>query len=227
MPDSVRLAWPGADCIVLHDAVHDHEEYFRKGMKRFYQVPIALFLIFALYVMWPLVGLKKIGDAVEARDVVELSARINAMELKRSLSDQLGRAYLLVSGKDQTLGPLAQSLALQVINGLVDARVSEMVKPETLIDFLNEAGATSLADGAISRATWSDLPNLRNFFTVILQMEYSGSNFYITIPFVAGEVDGFRLHLRLSDWTWKLSGLRLPEAILLRFTREIVEKSGK
>jgi len=60
-------------------------------------------ILYAAYWAWPLVGLHKISQAIAARDATELSARLDLPSLKRSMTDQIARAYLRVSGKDKSL----------------------------------------------------------------------------------------------------------------------------
>lgn len=195
-------------------------------MKRTVLITVGILALLLAYGAWPLVGLKKISDAVQTRDVAALSERIDAVALKRSLVDQLGRTYLRVSGKEKGLSPLEIRIALQVASALAGPRVDDMLKSEGLMNLLAQGGSQPLGDAGQSGLTRLEAPNLRNLLQVMRNTEYSGTRFAIVLPLSASEQTGYRLQLILDDWTWKLSGIGLPEAIQTQIASEIMRSAG-
>ena len=172
---------------------------------------VAVVVLLIAYLAWPLFGLKKIADAIAARDATAFTELLDVPELKRSLAVQIVLAYLRVTGKDQRLSPLARNLAVQAGVAIADAYVVEIVKAEALIDLLKQTRTETIAEPKAILRIWG-LPNLRNV-AKLLSSEYRGRNFYVTVPLSADAKDGFRLRLRLSQWEWRLAGIDLPEEI--------------
>ena len=184
---------------------------------------VAVVVLLIAYLAWPLFGLKKIADAIAARDATAFTELLDVPELKRSLAVQIVLAYLRVTGKDQRLSPLARNLAVQAGVAIADAYVVEIVKAEALIDLLKQTRTETFAEPKGILRIWG-LPNLRNV-AKLLSSEYRGRNFYVTVPLSADAKDGFRLRLRLSQWEWRLAGIDLPEAIQFQLAQEFIKRS--
>jgi len=149
---------------------------------------------------------------------------IDVRELKRSLAAQIVRTHLKVTGRDQRLSPLAINLAFQAGMAIADSYVVEIVKADALIDLLKNARTETFAGTRIGVQSWGT-PNLRNLGR-LLSSEYRGRNFYVSVPLSAEEQDSYRLRLRLSQWQWKLAGVDLPEAVVLRLVQEFRARGG-
>ena len=186
---------------------------------------VAVVVLLIAYLAWPLFGLKKIADAIAARDATAFTELLDVPELKRSLAVQIVLAYLRVTGKDQRLSPLARNLAVQAGVAIADAYVVEIVKAEALIDLLKQTRTETFAEPKAILRIWG-LPNLRNV-AKLLSSEYRGRNFYVTVPLSADAKDGFRLRLRLSQWEWRLAGIDLPEEIQFQLAQEFIKRSAR
>jgi hypothetical protein len=186
---------------------------------------VAVVVLLIAFLAWPLFGLKKIADAIAARDATAFTELLDVPELKRSLAVQIVLAYLRVTGKDQRLSPLARNLAVQAGVAIADAYVVEIVKAEALIDLLRQTRTETIAEPKAILRIWG-LPNLRNV-AKLLSSEYSGRNFYVTVPLSADAKDGFRLRLRLSQWEWRLAGIDLPEKIQFQLAQEFIKRSAR
>lgn len=193
-------------------------------MKKLAVAGVLLLTVLAYYA-WPLFGLQKISQAVYARDAAELAQRINRAALRRSLTDQIGRAYLAVSGKDKGLSELQIMLAVRVAAAAADREIEALLEPQAIIGLLNESGTGAYAQLGVS-APRLEFPNLQNFHRALANTERFGRDFSIIVPFSADERTGYRLHLRLEDWTWKLVGIGLPETARMRIAREIHSRTG-
>ena len=176
------------------------------------------------YVAWPLFGLKTIADAVEARDTATLSERLDLPELRRSLSEQLVRTWLKVTGKDQGLSPIAYNVAMRVGINLADPVVAEMLQVMALVELLKQSRTETFAASHVSPEALGP-PRLQNVRGLLLGTEYFGPDVYVTVPLYAAPGQGYRLRLRLSDWRWKLAGIELPEERRIEIAREIIRRS--
>ena len=189
-----------------------------------FRVLAAVIILLTAYAAWPLLGLKRIADVIEARDGPAFIQLIDVNELKRSLAAQLVRAHLKVTGRDRRLSPLALNLAIQAGMAVADSYVVEIMQAEALIDLLKEARTETFAGGSVAVREWG-LPNLRSFRR-LLSSEYRGRNFYARVPLSADANNSYRLRLRLSQWKWKLAGLDLPEHIQLRLVQEFQKRGA-
>lgn len=192
--------------------------------KRSWAILAGIAALLLAYAVWPVIGLKLIADAVQARDAAALADRIDRPELKRSLGEQLARAYLRATGRDKGLSPFALALAMQVGTAVADPIIDQMLQPEALIELLQQGGAETFAGKNLGVQGW-DAPNLGNLRGLIRSTEYSGRTFYVTVPLQADEDTGYRLKLRLSGWTWKLAGIGLPQQMQDRIAQEIAKKN--
>ena len=196
-------------------------------MKRTLQVLAVILAVLIAYAVWPLAGLKQIVDSVQQNDVTSLSQRIDAPALKRSLIDQIALAYLHETGKDKGLNPIEMRLALAAAAALAGPQVDAMLKPESLMDLLRQGGTDKLAGVGGIGVPQLEAPNLGNLWRLIRNTEYSGRVFSIVLPLAGDESTGYRVQLTLTNWTWKLSGIGLPQDVRTRIASEIVRRSGR
>src|SRR5690242_16379393 len=96
------------------------------------------------YAVWPFVDLYGLVQAVRARNVAEIGTRVDFKEIRRSLTGQLGRAYLHLTGKDKNLNSFTQAFAIGAITTVADPIVAKMVTPEALADLLQNGWPAGL-----------------------------------------------------------------------------------
>jgi hypothetical protein len=183
-------------------------------------VPLVVLLLLAA-VIWPLLGLKRIADTVEARDAVKFTELLDLPELKRSIGGQIARAYLQATSGHR-LSPMVLNMATQAGMAAADAYVVEIVKAQSLFDILKPARIEAFAGTAVGPKAWG-LPNLKNAGR-LLASELRGRNFYVVIPFSAQPKEQFRLRLRLQQWKWKIAGVELPEDLQQQLARDFAAR---
>ena len=69
-----------------------------------------------------------------------------------------------------------------------------------------------------------EAPNFKNLFRVMANTDRFGRDFSIVVPVTAEEETGYRIQLRLQNWTWKLVGIGLPDAVQTKIVEEIIRK---
>jgi hypothetical protein len=200
---------------------------FYTQMKRAFQFFAVVFVLLIAYAAWPLFGLKTIVDAVQSRDVVSLSERIDTAALKKSLVAQIALAYLRVTGKQNGLSPLETRLAIVAATAMAGPQVDAMLQPERLMELLTQGRTDRLGEAAQLGVPELQAPNLHNLYRLIRNTQYSGMTFSVVLPLTADEDSGYRLQLKLEDWTWKLSGIALPPDIQTKIATEIIHKSRR
>jgi hypothetical protein len=174
------------------------------------------------YWAWPFFGLRALSADLQARNAAALSEQVDFELLRRSLTGQIIATYLRITGRERKLGPLSP-LASAIGASIVDPWVSQIVNPENLIELLRggtiqtELGATSFK---------MELPNfsLSTAWNAWLSSEYGLGNFSIGVPVYAEATEQFRLRMQLLEWSWKLTGVDLPEKLRDQFARELAKK---
>jgi hypothetical protein len=174
------------------------------------------------YWAWPFFGLRALSADLQARNAAALSEQVDFELLRRSLTGQIIATYLRITGREKKLGPLSP-LVSAIGASIVDPWVSQIVNPENLIELLRggtiqtELGATSFK---------MELPNvsLSTAWKAWLSSEYGLGNFSIGLPVYAEAAEQFRLRMQLLEWSWKLTGVDLPEKLRDQFARELAKK---
>lgn len=196
-------------------------------MKRALLISAIIVVLLIAYAAWPLLGVKKIVDAVQSRDVASLSERLDPVSLRRSLVGQIALAYLRASGKQAGLNPFETRVAVAAAAALAGPQVDAMLKPERLIELLAQGGTERFGDTAQLGIPELQAPNLHNLYRLIRNTQYSATVFSIVLPLASDESSGYRLQLTLENWTWKLSGVGLPQNVQAKIVAEIIRNSGK
>ena len=191
---------------------------------------VALVILIAAYWGWALVGAAELASAASRGDAEAVMERVDLQALIRSLSSQISRAYL-----DQN--PQLRKLLSQ--HGLaggfaVNAAAAEMLlraflTPENIAALLNQERVGVLNAGGKDAGTVRGMPSLGEAFHARPLQVLMHSHFDGPLSFVVGldSPDGrYRVHMKLSGMTWRLSGLDMPAPITARLARLIAQRIG-
>jgi hypothetical protein len=185
-------------------------------MKWTIRIGALLAILLALYTVWPFWGLYQLARAVQTRDAAAVEERVDFPELRLSLTSQIVRAYLKLMGRDS--GGAVSSFAAGLGTSIADPIVAKLLNPEALIQLLGSSQPSGT--GTAVRLDQLSLQDLGSLWQLYANSEYSGRNFYVSVPSGAA-AEPYRLHLRLSRMQWKLAGLELPAAVSMRLAQEI------
>src|SRR5262245_34091664 len=192
-------------------------------MKWFLWIVLALALLWAAVPAWPLIGLYKIGTAIEAKDPTALAERVDFRSLRRSLAQQVIAEYLKLTGKEKKLGTFGMGIAAGVGAALADPVIAEFLNAETLLDFLAK-GRTKTGKFSTSAAPPFSSNSMRNGWRLRWNSELRGKNFYAYLPPEKSRDEQFRVRLSLKGWKWKLTGIDLPEDLRVQLAKELVKQ---
>jgi len=186
-------------------------------MRYLFGVVLALCLLLGAYFASPLIALQSIAAAVERRDAVALTERIDFPSVRRSFKKQIVAEYLELTGRKLPLGAFARRLAVSV----ADPVVARLMTVRALLDLLGkgEAGKTKLrVDGA------PFTPDaFRSVWRLWLSTEYFGRDFYVYLPPEGARSSQFRIHLRPIRWRWMVVGIELPQELTTKLARELID----
>ena len=193
-------------------------------MKRILLLSVTLCIALSTaFLVSPFIGMARLRIAIDARNAAELSERVDFRRVGNSLSEQIGAAYLKVTGQRQQLDALSPILAAGVGRSLAVPLLAEIGNPQGMLDFLTGNGASILPTGLASfnlgtATAWQ-------LFTAT---EYGFGNAYVTLPLNADPAEQFRVRLQILQWNWKLTAIDLPERVKIELAKELQKKiAGK
>jgi Protein of unknown function (DUF2939) len=186
----------------------------------------ALAVLWAAYFAWPYFGLRSLVNAVQARDVAAINERVNFPALRQSLTDQIFRTYLRLTGREARLGAFAAA-AVAASSSIADPIVARLVSVDVLLDLLAGGWPTAVIPDRIPGAAGLQSGSLGSVWQVIANSEHGIRTFALAIPANAPPAVQLTLRFRLTGGTWKLVGVGLPEELRVRLTRELIKMVEK
>jgi len=168
----------------------------------------ALLLLLALGVAFgiasPHLAMRRLGEALQSGDPVELERRVDFPVLRQNLKQQLNAAVLERAGGDvveNPIGAVVMGLATLFVDGMVEA-------------FVTPSGLATLASGRLpahpGEPPDADEPARRDPFANARTSRDALDRFSIWVPDDEGRE--IRFVLSLSGLSWRLSNVVLPAA---------------
>jgi hypothetical protein len=95
-----------------------------------------------------------------------------------------------------------------------------------LLDFLRTGGPPEVAPDGLPTTGGLSRQALGNVWRAYLNSELGIARFFLDVPVDKPRHEGFRFQFCLRDWTWKLCGIELPEALQVRLAQEVVKREA-
>ena len=114
---------------------------FRRVMRKVILTALALVVLFALYWGWALIGVARLASAASQGDAVAVMQRVDLPALRRSLSNQIARAYLEQDPQFKRLLSIERGLVGSVGAGAAEALLREILTPEAIAALLAKGRA--------------------------------------------------------------------------------------
>lgn len=184
---------------------------------------LTVLLLLAAWLAWPLAGLHDLARAAQSGDVARIEQRVDFEALGRSLSGQLVRTYAELSGAPVDRGGLLAGIATAV----ADPMIARLLSRIALAELVQKGWPTEILGErppAFPELNWNALGGI---WPLYMNASYGIGMFRLWIPLEQPRPRQFRLHLALSGWTWKVSGLDLPPELRERLVRELMKQQGK
>jgi hypothetical protein len=192
------------------------------AMRKTIVVTLVLVLAFIGGAIWPFTALYDIATKAQARDVPGLTERIDFPALRRSLSGQIIRAYIRISGVN--VSPTGVTAALA--GSIADPIVEKLISPETLADLLGSGWPTSMAPERPPGLEGLSPDRLGSAWALFVNSEYGISGFSVSVPTDKPAAQQFRIYLALSRKGWRLSGLDMPDELVNNLTQQLISRRG-
>jgi Protein of unknown function (DUF2939) len=180
----------------------------------------SLLALWLAYAVWPLFTVYRLASAVQSRDVAAISELVDFPALRRSLTVQIVRTYLRLTGKAGRSGSVLEQFAVGVGASVADPIVAKFTSPDALLDLLQNGRLSGVFSDSVlsveglSSEAWDP-------WRVYANSELGLARFFVAVPVDKPPMESFRLGFCLTRWRWKLCGAELPEQLQLRLAQEI------
>ena len=181
-------------------------------------ISVALLLALGAYAGSAAVSLDGLVRAAQSGDAAAVMSRTDLPRLKRSLVDQIVAAYLNRIGQKRAVKPLERLAANTYGASIADVMVGKLLTQERLTELLN-SGKVSLdasylgGMGQLSQVAPSKLLETAKRIRLVNPVEFS-------LQLGSGQ-DAGSISLHFEGDGWKLSGIRLPSAVLDALSRHL------
>ena len=181
-------------------------------------ISVALLLTLGAYAGSAAVSLDGLVQAAQSRDAAAVMSRTDLPRLKRSLVDQIVAAYLNRIGQKRAVKPLERLAANTYGASIAEVMVGKLLTQERLTELLNSGkvslDASDLGEmGQLSQVAPSKLLETAKRIRLVNPVEFS-------LQLGSGQ-DAGSISLHFEGNGWKLSGIRLPSAVLDALSRHL------
>jgi Protein of unknown function (DUF2939) len=181
----------------------------------------SLLALWLVYAVGPLFIVYRLASAVQSRDVAAISELVDFPALRRSLTVQIVRTYLRLTGKAGRPGSVLEQFAVGVGASVADPIVAKLISPDALLELLQNGRPSGVFSDSVLSIEGLSLEALGNPWRVYANSELGLARFFVAVPVDKPPMESFRLGFCLTRWRWKLCGAELPEQLQLRLAQEI------
>ena len=189
-------------------------------MKKTIAALVILFAVWFAWSAWPFLALYDLARAAQAADVAAIERGVDFPALRRSLSGQIIQAYARVTGKKVDGG----GLLIGIASAFADPFVVKLLSSQALTDLLKNGWPREMLAERPEGIEGLDLNTLGTVLQLYFAADYGIGEFRVPVPVNLPAARQFRIRLTLDDWTWKLSGLDLPQPLQDRLARELIKQ---
>jgi hypothetical protein len=190
-------------------------------------ISAALIAFWLAYAASPFFAVYDLLRVVQERNLAELPARVDFPAVRRSLTAQIVRTYLRITGKTGQSGSIAEQFAVSLGTALADPMVAKLVSPEAFLDLLRDGKPSDVFSEDFPSINGLSSEALKSLWRVYGNSELGIARFFLSVPVDKPLQESFLLQFCLTDWTWRLCGVELPELLQLRLAQELLKREPR
>jgi len=190
-------------------------------------ISAALIAVWLAYAASPFFAVYDLLRVVQERNLVELPARVDFPAVRRSLTAQIVRTYLRITGKTGQGGSTVEQFAVSIGASLADPTVAKLISPETFLELLRNGGPSDVFSGDAPSVDGLSSEALESLWRVYANSELGIARFFLNVPVDKPRQESFQLQFCLKGWTWRLCGVELPELLQLRLAQEVLKSEPR
>ena len=184
----------------------------------------ALLALWLAYAVSPFLSVYRLVDVVGRRDAKALSERVDFPALRGSLSTQIARTYIRITGKAEEPGSPRERVLVAFAASVAAPIVAELVSPDALLDLLKTGRPVEVAPDIPAMAGGLSSEALGNVWRAYVNSELGIARFFLNVPVDKPRAERLRLQFCLRSWTWMLCGIELPEPLLVVLAQELIRR---
>jgi hypothetical protein len=196
-------------------------------MRRTIVIGTSLLLLWLAYAVWPFFAVYSLAGAVQARNAAAVNELVDYPALRKSLTAQIVRTYLRITGKAGRPGSILEQFAVGIGASVADLIVAKLISPDALLALLQNGRLPGVVSDNVPPIEGLSREALGNAWRVYTNSELGIARFFVTVPVDKPAAESFRLGFCLTAWRWKLCSAELPEQIQLRLAQEISEREQR
>ena len=190
-------------------------------------ISTSLLVLWLAYAVWPFFTVYRLASAVQARDVAAVNALVDFPALRGSLTAQIVRTYLRMTGKAGRPGSILEQFAVGIGASVADPIVAKLISPDALLDLLQNGRPSGVFSDNVPPIEGLSSGALGNVWRVYANSELGIARFFVAVPVDKPPLASFRLGFCLAGWRWKLCSAELPEQLQLRLAQEILKSQQR
>jgi hypothetical protein len=176
-------------------------------------------LLWAGLLAWPLFDLFRLARAIENRDIATVTRHVDFLRVRNSLTQQIVDAYAKRTGA--RVNARTQGIAFTI----ADPLVARIITPEALAELLRAGWPVTIVPERVRDTAGISVAGLGTILDIFSHSEYGIGRFEITVPVRIPAERAFGLEMRLTQWTWRLANVRLPEQVSTILAEEIAKST--
>ena len=180
---------------------------------------IILGLLWAGLLAWPLFDLFRLARAIENRDIATVTRLVDFVRVRNSLTQQIVDAYAKRTGA--RVNARAQGIAFSI----ADPLIARIVSADALAELLRAGWPVTIVPEGARDGTGISVAALGTILDIFSHSEYGIGRFEITVPVRIPAERAFGLEMRLTQWTWRLATVRLPDQVSEILANEIAKST--
>jgi Protein of unknown function (DUF2939) len=153
----------------------------------------SLLALWLAYAVWPLFTVYRLASAVQSSDVAAISELVDFPALRRSLTAQIVRTYLRLTGKAGRPGSVLEQFAVGVGASVADPIVAKLISPDALLDLLQNGRPSGVFSDSVLSIEGLSLEALGNPWRVYVNSELGLARFFVAVPVDKPPMESFRL----------------------------------
>ena len=190
-------------------------------------ISAGLLALWLAYAVWPFFGVYRLVSAVQSRDVAAVNELVDFPALRGSLTAQIVRTYLRMTGKAGRPGSILEQFAVDIGASVADPIVTKLVSPEALLDLLQNGRPAGVFSENVPPIEGLRSEALGNVWRVYANSELGIARFFVSVPVDKPRAESFELKFCLTSWIWKLCGAELPEQLQIRLAQEVLKSETR
>jgi hypothetical protein len=167
-------------------------------MRRTIVIGVILLVLWLAYAIWPFFTVYRLASAVQARDVAVVNGLIDYPALRKSLTAQIVRTYLRITGKSGREGSILEQFAVGVGASIADPTVAKLISPDALLALLQNGQLSGVTSDNVPPIAGVSSDTLGNVWRVYTNSELGIARLFVTVPIDKPPAESFRLGFCLT-----------------------------